>query len=44
MKPKTDSGTFNAKGTFTGIVAHIDVANNMEYTHILTGKFEFNPF
>ncbi len=38
------SGTFKAKGTFTGIVVHIDVVNNMEYTHILTGEFEFNPF
>lgn len=36
-------GTFKAKGTFTGTVVYIDSATNMEYTHILTGEFEYNP-
>lgn len=37
-------GTFIAKGTFTGTVVYIDVATNTEYSHILTGEFEYNPF
>ncbi|MEX0996806.1 MAG: hypothetical protein WDZ45_07145 [Flavobacteriaceae bacterium] len=36
-------GSFEAKGTFTGIVVYVDSATNEEYTHILTGEFEYNP-
>ncbi len=38
------SGTFSAKGSFTGTVVYIDSATNEEYIHILTGEFEYNPF
>lgn len=37
------TGTFKAKGSFTGTVVYIDAATNTEYSHILTGEFEYNP-
>lgn len=37
------AGTFKAKGSFTGTVVYIDAATNTEYSHILTGEFEYNP-
>lgn len=38
------SGTFKARGTFTGTAVFVDVTTNEEYIHLLTGEFEYHPF
>lgn len=38
------SGTFKARGTFTGTAVYVDVVTKEEYIHILTGEFEYHPF
>jgi hypothetical protein len=35
-------GTFDAKGTFNGIMVYVDSSTGEEFSHVFTGEFEYN--